>query len=73
VWSFECRIPPYDLRGTAERWRRCSEPSPLGLQTPRRILSLRGTRTQYSKDNEDEFHGACSSNVQQQCRIRHPR
>src|SRR6516225_9933928 len=27
------------------------------LQTPRRILSLRGTRTQYSKDNENEFHG----------------
>jgi hypothetical protein len=27
------------------------------LQTPRRILSLRGTRTQCSKDNENEFHG----------------
>ena len=27
------------------------------LQTPQRILSLRGTRTQYSKDSENEFHG----------------
>ena len=27
------------------------------LQTPWRILSLRGTRTQYSNDNENEFHG----------------
>jgi hypothetical protein len=27
------------------------------LQAPRRILSLRGTRTQHSKDNENEFHG----------------
>jgi len=30
------------------------------LQTPRRILSLRSTRTQYSKDNEKEFHGVCN-------------
>jgi hypothetical protein len=27
------------------------------LQTPRRILSLGGTRTQYSEDNENKFHG----------------
>src|SRR5437016_578102 len=28
-WSFECRIhSPYDLPGTAERWRRCSVASP---------------------------------------------
>jgi hypothetical protein len=25
-------------------------------------LSVRGTRTQDSKDNENEFHGACSPN-----------
>jgi hypothetical protein len=30
------------------------------LQTPRRILSVRGTRNQYSNDNENKFHGVGS-------------
>jgi hypothetical protein len=28
------------------------------LQTPGRILRLRGTRAQYSNDNKNELHGA---------------
>jgi hypothetical protein len=62
MWSFECRIrfSPGDLPGTVQRWHRCSvasRPKPKTV-APRRILSPRGTRAQYSKDNENEFHGA---------------
>jgi hypothetical protein len=61
MWSFEYRIRswPADRRGTVQRWRRCSVATRprLRLQTPGRILRLRGTRTQYSNDNKNVLHG----------------
>jgi hypothetical protein len=60
MWSFECRnhFPPHDLLDTAEKWRRCNVAShPPKSADTKAHLRLCGTPTQYSKDNENEFHG----------------